>query len=90
MKCRTIQFAHESVPLSWFVCGGIQVITWLSSKQNYKNNSCTQFERKDVGLWPFYNPYVKKRELLTGKFSQMIVRNHFGFITASAIKLCFM
>ena len=80
-----------TLPLSWYVCGGIQVITQLSSKQNYKNNSCTQFARKDVGLWPFYNPYVKKkRELLPRKFSQMIVRNHLGFITASAIKLCFM
>ena len=38
--------------------------------QNYKNNSCTQFAREDVGLWPFYNSYVKKRKLFTTKFSQ--------------------
>ena len=37
-----------------------------------KNNSCTQFAREDVGLWPFYNSYVKKkRKLFTAKFSRL-------------------
>ena len=45
-----------------------------------KNNSCTQFAREDVGLWPFYNSYVIKRKLFTTKFSQTILRNHLGFI----------
>ena len=31
----------------------------------------------------------KKRKLFTIKFSQTILRNHLGFITTSAIKLCF-
>ena len=43
-----------------------------SSKQNYKNNLCTQFAGEDAGLWPFYNSYVKKRKLFTRKFSQTI------------------
>ena len=33
---------------------------------------------------------LKKRKLFTTKFSQTILRNHLGFITTSAIKLCFM
>ena len=32
----------------------------------------------------------KKRKLFTTKFSQMILTNLLGFITTSAIKLCFM
>ena len=27
-------------------------------------NSWTQFAREDVGLWPFYNTYVKKRQIV--------------------------
>ena len=56
MSCTVTQLARESVglfPLSLFVREGIRVITRSSSKQNYKNNSCTQFAREDVGLWPF-------------------------------------
>ena len=59
-----------------------------SSKQDYKNNSCTQFAREGAGLWPIYNSYVKERKLFTRKFAQRIL-NHLGFAT-SAIKLCFM
>ena len=33
---------------------------------------------------------LKKRKLFTTKFSQTILRNHLGFITTAAIKLCFM
>ena len=57
-----------------------------NSALNYKNNSCTQFAGEDVGLWPFYNSYVKKRKLFTRK----IFKLSNGFITTSAIKLCFM
>ena len=56
MRCTVTQLAHESVglcPLSWFVHEGIWLITQQSSKQDYKNNSCTQFAREDVGLCPF-------------------------------------
>ena len=28
-------------------------------KQDYKNNSCTQFAREVVGLWPIYSLYKK-------------------------------
>ena len=44
---------------------------------------------EDVGLWP---SIVRKKEAncFTTKFSQTILRNHLGFITTSAIKLCFM
>ena len=93
MRCTVTQLAREIVglcPLSWFVREGIRVITQETSKQNYKNNSCTQFAREDVGLWPFYNSYVKKKgKLFTTKFSQAILRNHLGLITTSEIKLCF-
>ena len=36
--------------------------------------------------------FVRKKEAncFTTKFSQTILRNHLGFITTSAIKLCFM
>ena len=94
MRCTVTQLGRESVglcPLSWFVREGIRVITQKTSRQNYKNNFCTQFAREDVGLWPFYNSYVKKKaNCFTTKFSQAIFRNHLGFITTSAIKLCFM
>ena len=91
MRCTVTQLARESVelcPLSSFVREGIRVITQLTSKQNYKNNSCTQFAREDVGLSPFYNSNVKKRQnnCFTTKFSQTILRNHLGFIITSAIK----
>ena len=46
--------------------------TVTHKKQNYKNNSRTQFAREDVGLSPFYNSYVKKGKLFTTKFSQTI------------------
>ena len=75
----------RTLPLFRVVREGIRVIRPSSSKQNYKNNSCTQFAREDVGLWPFYNSYVKKRKLFTRKFSQTILKNQFGFITTSAI-----
>ena len=95
MRSTVTQLASESVglcPLSWFVCEGIGVITQQSNKHlNYKNNSRTQFAHEDVGLWPFHNSYVKKkRKLFTTKFSQTILRNHLGFITTFAIKLCFV
>ena len=64
MRCTVTQLARESVglcPLSSFVREGIRVITQLTSKQSYKNNSCTQFAREDVGLSLFYNSYVKKK-----------------------------
>ena len=32
----------------------------------------------------------KKANCFTTKFSQAILRNHLGFITTPAIKLCFM
>ena len=38
----------------------------------------------------FTIPMLKKGKLYTAKFSQTILRNHLGFITTSAIKLCFM
>ena len=94
MRCTVTQLARESVrlcPVSWFIHEGIRVITQQSSKQNYKNNSCTQFACEDVGLWPFYNSYIKKKSnCVTTKFSQAILRNHLAFITTSAIKSCFM
>ena len=39
---------------------------------------------------PFTIRALKKRKLFTTKFSQTILRNHLGFITTAAIKLCFM
>ena len=78
------------MPLAWVVREGIRVIRLSSSKQNYKNNSCTQFAREDVDLWPFYNSHVQKRKLFTRKSFQTILKNQLGFITTSAIKLCFM
>ena len=56
MRCTVTQFARESVGL---VREGIRVITQYSSKQNYKNNSCTQFAREVVRFCPIYNSYVK-------------------------------
>ena len=56
----------------------------LVLKQNYKNNACTQFALEDVGLWPFYNSYVKKTQIVYYKISQTILRTHLGFITTSA------
>ena len=67
MRCTVTQLARKSVglcPLSWFVREGIRVITQQSSKHNYKNNSCTQFACDDVGLWPFYNSSLKKRQIV--------------------------
>ena len=64
-KCRTLA-------LSWSVRERIRVITQKSSEPNYKSDSCTQFAREDVRLWPFYNSYV--------------LRNHLDF-TTSAIEL---
>ena len=64
MRCTVTQLARESVvlcPLLLFVCEGIRVITQQSGKQNHKNDSCTQFAHEDVGLWPSYNSYVKKK-----------------------------
>ena len=39
---------------------------------------------------PFTIRTLKKRKLFTTKVSQTILRNHLGFITTAAIKLCFM
>ena len=39
---------------------------------------------------PFTIRTQKKGKLFTTKFSQAILRNHLGFITTSAINLCFM
>ena len=36
-----------------------------------------------------HNLHVKKSKLFTRKFSQPILKNQLGFITTSAIKLCF-
>ena len=90
MRCTVTQLARESVGLCPLRCSDVREFELSHGKQNYKNNSCTQFAREDVSLWPFYNSYVKKRKLFTTKFSQTILRNHLGFITTSAIKLCFM
>ena len=56
MRCTVTQLARESVglcPLSWFVREGIRVITQLSSKEDYKNNSYTQLAREDIDFAPF-------------------------------------
>ena len=93
MRCTVTQLSRESVglcPLSWFVREGIRVITQSSSKQNYKNNSCTQFARVDVGLWPFDNSYLKKTQIVYYKIFSNDFKKHLGFITTAAIKLCFM
>ena len=52
-----------------------------SIKQNYKNNSCTQFACEDVGLWHLLQ-FGRKKEAncFTTKFSQAILRNHLGVI----------
>ena len=91
MRCRTTQFARESVGLCPFHGSNVREFELSHSNRvnNYKNNSCTQFARENVGLWIFYNSYVKKLKLFNRKFSQTILRNHLGF-TTSAIKLCFM
>ena len=61
-----------------------------SSKQDYKNNSCTQFARESVGLCPFYNSYPGFVRI-SYKIAQTILKNHIGFtIHVSAIKLCFI
>ena len=95
MRCTVTRLVRESVvlcPLSLFVCEGIRVITQKSSKQNHKNNSCTQFAHRMLVFGPLTIPTKKKRKLFTTKLSQTILRNHLGFITTSAIniKLCFM
>ena len=56
MRCTVTQLASESVglcPLSWFVREGIGVITQLSSKEDYKNNSYAQSAREDIDFAPF-------------------------------------
>ena len=42
---------------------------------------------KMLVLGPFTIRTLKKGKLFTTKFSQVILRNHLGFITTSAIKL---
>ena len=42
----------------------------------WENFVFTQFACEDVGLWPFYNSYVKKKaNCFTTKCSQAILRN---------------
>ena len=50
VESRSLHVKVSDLPLSWFVREGIRVITQQSSKQNYKNNSCTQFAGEEVGL----------------------------------------
>ena len=60
-----------------------------------KNKYCSfrlmeQKKTKDLLALSKVTKFVKKGKLFTTKFSQAILRNHLGFITTSAIKLCFM
>ena len=49
-----------------------------------------QKKTKDLLALSKVTKFVKKGKLFTTKFSQAILRNYLGFITTSAIKLCFM
>ena len=76
MKCKVTQLARESnglCPLLWFIREGIQVITQLSTKQDYENNSCTQFAPEVQNLT------LKKAYCLRDYFAQTILPNHLHF-----------
>ena len=95
MRYTVTQLARESVGLCPF--RGLYVKEFELSHSNRVNRiikitpTCTQFAREDVGLKPFYNSYFKKNaNCLLQNFPQTILRNHLGFITTAAIKLCFM
>ena len=84
MKCKVTLLARESnglCPLLWFIREGIQVITQLSTKQDYENNSCTQFVPEVQNLC------IKEGIL----FTRLLCSNDFTksppFLTL-AIKLC--
>ena len=76
MKCKVTELAHESnglCPLLRFIHEGIQVITQLFTKQDYENNSCTQFAPEVQNL------YIKERIFLQDYFAQTILTNHLHF-----------
>ena len=58
-------FIINPQPRRWSVCS--QSILLHSNpvrKQDYKNNSCTQFALEVVGLWPIYNLFKKNANCL--------------------------
>ena len=93
MRYRVIEFARESVGLCPF--RGSYVREFELSHSNRVNRiikitHAHNLHVKMLVFGPFTIRTLKKGKLFTTKFSQAILRNHLGFITTSAIKLCFM
>ena len=80
MKCTVTQLARESVGLCPF--RGSYV------REFELSHTICMWRCLSLALLPFVRK--KKANCFTTKFSQAILRNHLGFITTSAIKLCFM
>ena len=93
MRRRITQFACESVGLCPF--RGSYVRKFELSHSNRVNRimkitHAHNLHLKMLDFGPFTIRALKKRKLFTRKFFQTIFRNHLGFITTSAIVLCFM
>ena len=78
-RWRIKQFAQASVGLCSFP--GLYVRKFELSDRNLVN--------RIIKITHAHNLHVKKSKLFTRKFSQPILKNQLGFITTSAIKLCF-